>query len=225
LILDNLKKIRYRISSAAERSGRDPKRVGLVVVTKYATLRQVEEVIASGLAAELGESRIQAAQARKLELGAPAAQVRWRLIGHLQSNKAAKAVELFDAVDSLDAPRTALALEKVLAALGRRLPVLVQVKLSDSATQSGVRPEELPALLEALLAYPHLEPRGLMAIAPLEDSPESARPHFRRMRRLFDSFFADKAEAQLSMGMSGDYEVAVEEGATLVRVGSAVFSE
>ena len=225
MILDNLKKIRYRISSAAKRSGRDPELVGLVVVTKYATPQQIREAIATGLVSEVGESRIQAVQARKLELGGPAAQVRWRLIGHLQTNKAAKAVELFDAVDSLDAPRTAQALEKALAALGRRLPVLVQVKLSESETQSGVRPEELPALLEALPAYPHLELRGLMAIAPLEDSPENARPHFRRMRQLFDRFFADREDAQLSMGMSGDFEVAVEEGATLVRVGSAVFSQ
>jgi len=225
LILDNLKKIRYRISAAAERSGRDPKRVSLVVVTKYASPQQVREAIATGLVSEVGESRIQTAQAQKLALAESSAQVRWRLIGHLQTNKAAKAVEIFDAVDSLDAPRTAQALEKALAALDRRIPVLVQVKLSESETQSGVRPEELPALLEALPAYPHLELRGLMAIAPQEDNPESVRPHFRRMRQLFDRFFADRDDAQLSMGMSGDFEVAVEEGATLVRVGSAVFSQ
>ena len=121
MILDNLKQIRYRISSAAKRSGRDPELVGLVVVTKYATPQQIREAIATGLVSEVGESRIQAVQARKLELGGSAAQVRWRLIGHLQTNKATKAVELFDAVDSLDAPRTAQALEKALAALGRRL--------------------------------------------------------------------------------------------------------
>jgi len=194
-------------------------------VTKYATPEQVREVIASGLVAELGESRVQAAEAKKRELGDLAQRVRWRLIGHLQTNKARKAAELFDAVDSVDSLRVAQALEQALAELAKKLPVLVQVKLTGRETQSGVPPEDLPALLEGLQAYPHLEARGLMAIAPQAACAEEARPHFRRMRELFDRFFASRPEAQLSLGMSGDYEVAVEEGATMVRLGAMVFRE
>jgi PLP dependent protein len=194
-----------------------------VVVTKYATTEQTREAIASGMVLEIGESRIQDAESKRAELGESAQRVRWRLIGHLQTNKARKAAELFDAVDSVDSLRVAQALEKAVAPAGKSLPVLVQVKLTDRDTQGGVAPEALEGFLQELKAYPHLEVRGLMAIAPQTDSPEGVRPHFRRMRGIFDRFFADRPEAQLSMGMSGDYEVAVEEGATLVRLGSVVF--
>lgn len=224
LILDNLNKIRYCLRAAAQRSGRDPEQVRLVAVTKYASLEQTREVIDSGLIQEIGESRIQDAQAKKQALGELAGRVRWRLIGHLQSNKARKAVEIFDTVDALDSLHTAEALERALAATGKLMPVLIQVKLSSSERQSGISPEDLEALLPGLKAYPHLKAEGLMAIAPQVPSPEEARPHFRRMRELFDRFFSGRPEAQLSMGMSGDYEVAVEEGATLVRLGSVVFS-
>jgi hypothetical protein len=242
LILDNLKKIRYALRVAAQRSGRDPDRVGLVAVTKYASVEQIHEAIGSGLVEDVGESRIQDAEAKKLALGAMAGRVRWRLIGHLQSNKARKAAEYFDTVDSLDSLRTAEALERALAETGKIVPVLIQVKLSSSEKQSGIAPADLEALLQGLQAYPHLKAGGLMAIAPRSreyvsaapgpfpygqapqvPSPEEARPHFRRMRELFDRFFAGRPEAQLSMGMSGDYEVAVEEGATLVRLGSVIF--
>ena len=117
------------------------------------------------------------------------------------------------------------ALERALAPAGKTLPVLIQVKLADRDTQGGVAPEALEGLLKELQAYPHLEVRGLMAIAPQAVSPEDVRPHFRRMRGWFERFFAGKPEAQLSMGMSSDYEVAVEEGATLVRLGSVVFGQ
>ncbi|MFA6003923.1 MAG: YggS family pyridoxal phosphate-dependent enzyme [Elusimicrobiota bacterium] len=224
MLLDNLNKIRYRIRSAAERAGRDPDRVGLVVVTKYATLEQVREALATGQVREVGENRVQDTQAKKLALGELAGKVRWRLIGHLQTNKAKKAVELFDAVDSIDSLRLAESLEKALTGSERRLPVLIQVKLTDRETQSGVAPEELAGMLKALEACPHLDARGLMAIAPQTAAAEETRPHFRSMRRLFEDLFANRPEAQLSMGMSSDYEVAVEEGATLVRLGSTIFS-
>ena len=194
-----------------------------MVVTKYATAEQTREAIDSGLVAEIGESRIQDAEAKKSALGEAAGRVRWRFIGHLQTNKARKAAELFDAIDSVDSSRLAGALEKALAPLGKSLPVLVQVKLAERDTQGGVAPEALEGLLKELEAYAHLKVRVLMAIAPQAASLDEVRPHFRRMRGLFDRFFANQPEAQLSMGMSGDYEVAVEEGATLVRLGSVVF--
>jgi pyridoxal phosphate enzyme (YggS family) len=194
-----------------------------VVVTKYATTQQIREVIASGLVSEIGESRVQTAEAKRSELGDIAARVRWRLIGHLQTNKARKAAQVFDAVDSVDSLHVAQALEKALAPEGKALPVLVQVKLTARQTQGGVEPAALEGLLQGLRVYPHLELRGLMAIAPQAASPEDVRPHFRRMRGWFDRFFANRPEAQLSMGMSSDYAVAVEEGATMVRLGSIVF--
>ena len=211
--------------AAAQRAGRNPERAGLVVVTKYASPEDIRAVIDSGLAAEVGESRVQTAEAKKLALGDQAGRVRWRLIGHLQTNKARKACEVFDAVDSLDSLRVAEALERALAGTDRRLEVLVQVKLAQRESQSGVAPDGLEEILRGLEAFPHLQARGLMAIAPQGAGPEDSRPQFRRMRELFDRFFAGRAEAQLSMGMSGDYEVAVEEGATLVRVGSSVFRD
>jgi pyridoxal phosphate enzyme (YggS family) len=194
-----------------------------VVVTKYATTEQIREVIASGMVSEIGESRVQTAEAKRLELGNLAGQVRWRLIGHLQTNKARKAAQVFDAVDSVDSLHVAQALEKALALEGKTLPVLVQVKLTERETQGGVEPAALEGLLQGLQAFAHLEVRGLMTIAPQTSSPEEVRPHFRRMRGWFDRFFASRPEAQLSMGMSGDYEIAVEEGSTMVRLGSVVF--
>jgi pyridoxal phosphate enzyme (YggS family) len=225
LILDNLNKIRYCIRAAAQRSGRDPDRVGLVVVTKYATTQQIREVIASGLVSEIGESRVQTAEAKRTELGELAGRVRWRLIGHLQTNKARKATQVFDAVDSVDGLHVAHALEKALAPAEKVLPVLVQVKLTERETQGGIAAPALESLLKDLKACPHLDVSGLMAIAPQASTPEEVRPHFRNMRGWFDRFFADRPGAQLSMGMSGDYEVAVEEGATMVRLGSVVFGE
>ena len=223
MILDNLNQIRYRIRLAAARTGRDPDKVTLVAVTKYAKAEEVRDLIGAGLVGELGESRVQDAQAKQEALGPDAKKVRWRLIGHLQTNKAKKALQVFDAIDSLDSERLAEAVERGLAQDGRRMAALVQVKLSDKATQFGVAPEDLEGELAKLGAYPHLEVNGLMAIAPELEAVEATRPHFQRMRRLFDRFFKEKPGAQLSMGMSRDFEIAVEEGATMIRVGSDIF--
>jgi pyridoxal phosphate enzyme (YggS family) len=223
LILDNLTKIRYCIRAAAQKADRDPDRVSIVAVSKYATTKQIREIIDSGMISEIGESRVQAAEAKRSELGDLAARVRWRLIGHLQTNKARKAVQVFDAVDSVDSLHAAQALEKALAPEKKVLPVLVQVKLTQRETQGGTDPAALEGLLQELRRLAHLDIRGLMAIAPQTSSPEDVRPHFRRMRGWFDRFFANRPEAQLSMGMSNDYTVAVEEGATMVRLGSLIF--
>jgi len=220
VILDNIRQIRYRIEKSAQKAGRAPESVSLVVVTKYAPLDKVRDVCESGLVDFVGENRVQDADKKKQELGDAAGRVKWRLIGHLQSNKAKKAAQVFDAVDSIDSLKTAAALD----AAGKKLPVLVQVKLTERETQSGVSPDELESVLHGLEAFKNLEPNGLMAIAPQTEDPESTRPHFRRMRELFDRHFSKKPGAQLSMGMSGDFEVAVEEGSTMVRVGRIVFS-
>lgn len=222
MIIDNLKQIRYRVRAAAARVNRDPDAVRLVAVTKYASLQAVAELLKSGLAAEVGENRVQDAEKKKLLLGELAGTVRWRLIGHLQTNKAKKAVSVFDAVDSVDSEKVAAALDAALAGSDRTLPVMVQVKLTERETQSGVAPGELGAMLEALKTYPRLKVEGLMGIAPDLEPLEAVRPSFRTLRELRDRHLPG---GLLSMGMSRDFEIAVEEGADLIRIGSQIFSQ
>ena len=150
MLIDNLNQIRYRIREASERAHRNPAAIRLVAVTKYASLDDVRALLDSGLVAEVGESRVQDAEKKKLLLGKSAAAVRWRLIGHLQTNKAGKAARVFDAVDTVDSEKVAAALDAALAGAQRTLPVMVQVKLTERRTQSGAAPEELPGLLESL---------------------------------------------------------------------------
>ena len=222
MLIDNLKQIRYCMRAAALRAKRDPDAIRLVAVTKYASLEQVRTVLESGLIAEAGESRVQDAEKKKLALGELAGRVRWRLIGHLQTNKAKKAVGVFDAVDSVDSEKVAAALDAALAGSGRTLPILVQVKLAERETQSGATPEELPGLLEALKKHPRLKVEGLMGIAPNVEPVEAVRPSFRALRELRDRLLPG---GLLSMGMSRDYEIAIEEGSDLIRVGSQIFSQ
>jgi PLP dependent protein len=221
VLIDNLEKIRYRVRTAAEKAGRKADDIRIVAVTKYAPLDAVRELLTQGLAAEVGENRVQDAERKKAELGALAGRVRWRLIGHLQTNKAKKAVATFDAVDSVDSEKVAAALHQALPE-GRILPVLLQVKLTDKESQSGVSPAGLPGLLESLKRYPRLKAEGLMGIAPDVEPVEAARPSFRALRELRDRLMPG---GLLSMGMSRDFEVAVEEGADLVRIGTQIFSQ
>lgn len=221
MLIDNLKQIRYRMRAAALRANRDPDAIRLVAVTKYASVEAVRELIDSGLAAEAGENRVQDAERRKLALGERASRVRWRLIGHLQTNKAKKAVSVFDAVDSVDSVKVAEALARALEG-ARTLPVMVQVKLTQRETQSGVAPNELGALLGALRSFPRLSVEGLMGIAPDIEPLEAVRPSFRALRELRDRHLP---QGLLNMGMSRDFEIAIEEGADMIRVGSQIFSQ
>jgi PLP dependent protein len=225
VIIDNLRQIRYRMRAAAERVGRRPDAVSLLAVTKYAPLDAVKELLTSGDVAEAAENRVQDAQQRKRELGPLAEKVRWRLIGHLQTNKAKAAVETFDAVDSVDSVHCARALDKRLEAAAKTMPVLLQIKLTAKETQSGLPPEQLErTLAEIEKTCPTLSVRGLMGIAPDVERAEEARGAFKTLKGLFDRHFAGRPGAQLSMGMSRDFEVAIEEGSTMVRIGSALFS-
>ena len=224
MIIDNLRQIRDRVAAAARRAGRSPDSVSLLAVIKYAPLPAVEELLRCGQVTRVAESRVQDAQRRKAALGPLAQGLEWRLIGHLQTNKAKQAVETFDAVDSIDSLHVAQALDKRLEGTDRTLPVLVQVKLTQRETQSGTAPEEIPALLEALARLKRLRVNGLMGIAPQVEDPEKARPAFAGLKRLFDQHFAGRPGAQLSMGMSHDFEAAIEEGSTMIRIGSALFS-
>jgi len=214
-IRGNLERVRERIARAAERAGRRAESVLLIGVSKTVEVARIRDAVAAGLPA-LGENRVQEARAKIAELGRP---VDWHLVGQLQTNKAKDAVELFDVIHSLD--RLELAQELHTRALRRGRPVetLVQVNLAGEAQKGGVTQEGLGALLDAVAGLDHVRVRGLMAIPPETPDPEEARLWFRALRKLGER----AALPELSIGMSGDFEVAIEEGATMVRVGTAIF--
>jgi hypothetical protein len=218
-----LEDVRSRIAAAAERSGRSPGDVALVAVTKTVSAARVREAIAAGQKL-FGENRVQEAKEKIEALGAGTT---WHMIGHLQKNKAGVAAGLFHAVESVDSPKLAQALERRAAELSKTLDVFIQVKDAEEEAKSGVRPEDVPRLIETMAGLPHLSLRGLMSIPPWPEKPEDSRPYFARLRGLRDRWDGECCPTgtlgDLSMGMTADYEVAVEEGATLVRVGSAIF--
>ena len=211
----NLERVRERIARAAERAGRRPDGVLLIGVSKTVDTARIRAALAAGLPA-LGENRVQEARAKIAELGRP---VPWHLVGHLQTNKAREALELFDVIHSLDRPELARECDKRARARGRAAEALVEVNLAGEASKGGVAPDRLAALLDAVAPLDHVRVRGLMTIPPEAHNPEDARPWFRALAKLG----AQHGLAELSMGMSGDFEVAVEEGATMVRVGTAIF--
>lgn len=219
-VAGNLAQVWERIGAAAARSGRRPAEVTLVAVTKGVDGVRIRTAIAWGVR-DLGESRVQEAASKIEALGQI---VRWHMIGHLQRNKARQAAALFDVIHSLDNPRLASDLTR---RAGRILDVLLQVNLSGAPRQFGIAPDELGMLANAVTALPHLRVIGLMTIAPQPPTPQTARPVFRRLRELRDALNARSAFVEplrhLSMGMSDDFDVAVEEGATLVRIGRAIF--
>lgn len=223
-ISGRLDEVRGRIARAAARAGRDPGSVVLVGVVKMVPAEVIQAAVAAGLA-DLGENRVQEAEAHIAAVGRDSA--RWHLIGHLQRNKAGRALELFDRVHGVDSAALAEGLSRRAAAMGRRLPVMVEVNVSGEATKFGVAPEALTGLLERVAGMPGLALEGLMTVGLAVTRAEDARPAFARLRQLRDA--AERTLGlelrELSMGMSGDYEVAVEEGATLVRVGTALFGE
>lgn len=223
-VANNLALIQERIEAACRRAGRDPSEVKLVGVTKTVPVERIREGIAAGIKI-LGENYIQEAQSKRRELaGLP---VSWHCIGHLQTNKAKIAVECCDWIESLDRESLALELDRRAARAGRRMPVLIQVNIGGEETKSGIAPAELFPFFKKVSGLEWLDARGLMALPPFFDAPEPARPFFRQMKGLFDRLRNEIAGpekiTELSMGMSGDFEVAIEEGATLVRIGTALF--
>jgi hypothetical protein len=222
--------VRERIARAAERAGRSADAIELVGVAKLHGAADVAEAVGAGLAA-VGESFVQEARGKIPEVARRLAAAgrpppRWHLVGRLQRNKARHAAELFDVVETLDAAGLGAELDRRARALGRRLAVLFQVNLSGEPQKGGVAPEALPALLEASGAWRALEPIGLMTLPAAAPDPEAARPTFARLRELLAKAPPTPRGArlrELSMGMSSDFEVAIEEGATIVRVGSAIF--
>jgi pyridoxal phosphate enzyme (YggS family) len=223
-VSERLREVRTRIERAALRSGRPPEKVTLVAVAKTFPPSAVAEAAGAGQI-HFGENRVQEAS-RKIPLS-PAGLV-WHLVGHLQGNKVKAAAGLFTWVHAVDSPDLARALDGRLAALGRKASVLVEVKLSPEESKFGVPPEEARRLVEEMILLPRLAVRGLMTMPPLNPEPEAARPYFRTLAGLAGEMariLGQPSFDQLSMGMSGDFEVAVEEGATMVRIGAAIFGE
>lgn len=223
-IQKNWETLQERLARAAERVGRNPREITVVAVTKTRTPAEIEAVFRSGIHI-VGENRIQEAEAKKDQV-AVAAQ--WHLVGHLQTNKAPKAVALFDMVQSVDSLRIAEALNVRAARAGRVLDILVQVNTSGAAHQAGASPHELQDLVAQLAAlYPHLRIQGLMTIGALSEDESAVRSCFARLRGLRDQLVAasiDKVEMKyLSMGMSGDFELAIAEGANMLRLGTLLF--
>jgi len=228
-VATNVAEIRRRIAGAALRAGRRPEDITLMAVSKNFPANLLREAYQVGIRV-FGESRVQEFSGKASKL-ADLQDVDWHMIGHLQSNKAAKAAELFNAVDSVDSLRLAEKLNDAAGRLGKRLSVLIEINVGGEAAKSGIDPElpELEDLLRAASRLQHLHFRGLMTVPPFSDEVEDARPYFRQLRELRDRIvsrkFTDASLPVLSMGMSHDFEVAIEEGSTCVRIGTAIFGE
>jgi pyridoxal phosphate enzyme (YggS family) len=247
---ENLAHVRERIGLAASRAGRCTEEVTLIAVSKTHSARKIQELYEAGVR-HFGENRVQERESKLAHLSGLDAV--WHMIGHVQKNKAARAAGLFDSIDSVDSVALAEKLERArsdfttedtententekrktrkesdLFLSGNRLRVLIEVKLDPEPAKSGVDGHELPRLVEAIMRLPHLELRGLMGVPPFSDNPEEARPYFRHLRELRVAVRAQMGAEilpVLSMGMSLDFEIAIEEGATEVRVGTALFGE
>ena len=223
-IAQNVAHLESRITTACQRAGRSRNEVTLIAVSKTVEPERIRAALATGVKV-LGENRVQEALAKMPELSD--CDVQWHLIGHLQSNKARKAVESFAAIHTVDTFKLAERLAAASGELGQRLPVLIEVNLGDEPSKAGVTEANVLPLCEQIARLPHLALQGLMVVPPFLDNPEQVRPYFRRLRQLRDAAIAagivPASFNQLSMGMSNDFEAAIEEGATFVRIGSALF--
>jgi pyridoxal phosphate enzyme (YggS family) len=219
-----IRRVRERLAQAAARAGRNPASVTLIGATKDVDAARVRAAFAAGLR-EFGENRVQEARDKIAAVGPGP---RWHFFGHVQRNKARSVAGMFETVHSIDSVRTAEALDRAARLLGRRVRVLVEVNVAGEPSKYGVAHEAVDALVEGLRPFEYVEPIGLMTVAPLVADPEDVRAVFRRLRELRDRLrdgAGGEGFCELSMGMSGDFEVAVEEGATMVRIGRAIFGE
>lgn len=222
-IAENVARVRERMEAAARRAGRDPGKIRLVAVSKTVESGRIRLALEAGVDS-LGENYVQEAQKKIEELGPGAA---WHFIGHLQSNKAKAAVRLFDWVHSVDSLRLAQELSRAAGQQNKVLPVLLQIKLGQETTKFGALQDDTFRLLEQMGLLPGISVKGLMTLPPFFDNPEESRPYFHALRELAEVIsrrkIAGVSMEELSMGMSNDFETAIEEGATLVRVGTAIF--
>jgi pyridoxal phosphate enzyme (YggS family) len=228
-IAENIARVREQICAAARRADRKPDEIQLMAVTKEVSADRIREAHYAGVQL-FGENRVQEFQTKRDALQ-ELAGAQWRMIGHLQTNKAPRAAELFDAVDSIDSVRLAQKLNSAAQQCGKRLPVLIEINVGGELSKSGIAPDsaELEQLLGIGTELASLEFCGLMAVPPYSDDPEQSRQYFRQMKQLFSKISKRQVPAVqmevLSMGMSHDFEIAIEEGSTCVRVGTAIFGE
>ncbi len=224
-IKENIELIRKKIYDICKRHGRDPDSVALMAVTKTVDPIYINEAIDAGISI-IGENRVQEAREKFKDVKSGVA---WHMIGPLQVNKVKYAVHIFDMIQSLESIKLANEIEKRASTIPKIMNVLVEVKVSFEETKHGVAPEELLSFLERLSSYKYIKVKGLMTMAPFFDEPEKARPYFRKTKELFDKIkelnLPNIDMDILSMGMSGDFEVAIEEGSTLVRIGRAIFQD
>ncbi len=224
-IAENLSRIKERMAEASIRSGREPSSVKLVGVTKTVDLDRIKEAVSAGLQI-LGENYVQEARDKIKELKD---RVSWHFVGRLQTNKAKYAVKLFDMIQTVDSFRLAQELNRRAQPLGRTVPIIIQVNLASEVSKGGVEPSECLSLIRQVSVLENLQIRGLMTMPPFFDQPERARPYFAQLREMSQKIAEAQMEGvemnELSMGMSGDFEAAIEEGATLIRVGTAIFGE
>ncbi|OIP99147.1 YggS family pyridoxal phosphate enzyme [Candidatus Wirthbacteria bacterium CG2_30_54_11] len=221
-IVDNVRSVEERISRACEKAGRERTSVRLVAATKYAEAGQVVELIHAGIR-EVGENKVQAAREKQKTV----AGMTWHMLGHLQSNKVKEALRLFSVIHSVDSVHLAEELSRHSEKLKQKREILLEVNIAGEDTKFGIPVSGLTDLFSQVYKYPNTRLVGLMCMAPYSDEPEDSRSHFRRLRELRDGLQQKFGIAlpQLSMGMSGDFQVAIEEGATMVRVGRALFEE
>jgi pyridoxal phosphate enzyme (YggS family) len=225
-IADRLAGIRGRIAAAARSAGRDPSSIRLVAVSKTFPLEAIREAYAAGQR-EFGENRVQEALQKIAAAAGDNLEIRWHLLGHLQTNKAKKAAPAFSTIHSVDSVELLQKIDAAAADAGRTPELLIQIDLAAEATKFGLPPADVPQLFDAAVGCRAARVVGLMTLPPIPESPEDARPWLRRLRDLRDQWLAAGVPAsmlaELSMGMSGDFEVAIEEGSTMVRIGTAIF--
>ena len=221
MISENIQSVRQRIAKSCEKSGRDPEEIKLVCVTNAASIAQIEEVLDLGIRL-LGENRIQDTIAKHAVI---VDKAEWHLIGHLQTNKVRDAVSIFSLIHSVDSARLAKEIDKEALKIGKVQDILIQVNTSGEASKFGAEPGAVESLIRDIGIYPNINIRGLMTIAPEAEDPETVRPYFKALRELRDKINAIRNTQYtiLSMGMTNDFEVAIEEGSNMVRIGRAIF--
>ena len=225
-IKKNLEKINEKIKKAALKANRSPEDIKLVAVTKTATVEQIKEAISAGVKT-IGENKVQEAKGKYQVLSADIADIEWHLVGHLQTNKVKYAIEIFDLIHSVDSKKLAEEIDKRSLQFGIMTNILVEVNVSGEETKYGIKPEEVEPFLKEISEFSRIKVRGLMTIAPIAEDKEEVRPYFRKLRELSEKIenknIKNVKMDYLSMGMTDDFEVAIEEGANMVRIGRGIF--
>ncbi|MFC1807203.1 YggS family pyridoxal phosphate-dependent enzyme [Candidatus Omnitrophota bacterium] len=228
MVANELTCAREEILKSAQKADRNPQDIILVCVTKSASIDQVKEAITFGIT-DIGENRIDSALSKYKQLGDKAKTLRWHMIGHLQTNKVKKALEIFDIIHSVDSLRLAEEIDKRASLLGKRIDCLIEVNTSGESSKYGIKPGDLQEFLKQISSLSSFNVIGLMTMAPFVDDPETVRPFFKKLRQLKEELNSKQIPnidlRELSMGMSQDYGLAIEEGATMVRVGTAIFGQ